>query len=199
MSKGTRSRSHSGKIHDNSVRMSDMIQSWEELSNEEVFRKYSRVIEKVMFRLPDGKETDFYLQTGHDPICCLPMTTDGNVILARQYRPGPAEIVCELPGGSAKEGETPEVAMARELLEETGYQGTIRYVATLLVDAYATSRRHAFVVTDCEKVAEPLLEDNGERVEAVLMTLSEFRAHLRSGQLTDINVGYLGLDFLGLL
>jgi ADP-ribose pyrophosphatase len=179
--------------------MQDMIKPWEELSREEIFRKYRLVIEKVMFRLPDGRETDFYLQGGHDPICCLPMTKDGKVILARQYRPGPAKIVCELPGGSAKKGETPEVAMARELLEETGYRGTIRYVATLLVDAYATSRRHAFVVTDCEKVAEPLLEDNEEHVEAVLMTLTEFREHLRSGQLTDVNVGYLGLDFLGLL
>ncbi|NTW13497.1 MAG: NUDIX hydrolase [Candidatus Moranbacteria bacterium] len=177
----------------------DKVQPWKELSREEVFRKYSRVIEKVMFRLPDGRETDFYLQGGHDPICCLPMTKDGKVILARQYRPGPAKVVCELPGGSAKEGETPEVAVARELLEETGYRGTLQYVATLLVDAYASSRRHAFVVTDCEKIAEPRLEDNGENVEAVLMTLSEFRTHLRSGQLTDVNVGYLGLDYLGLL
>ncbi len=179
--------------------MQDMIRTWEELSREEVFRKYSRVIEKVMFRLPDGRETDFYLQGGHDPICCLPVTKDGNIILARQYRPGPAKVVCELPGGSAKEGETPEVAVARELLEETGYRGTFRYVATLLTDAYTTSRRQAFVATDCEKVAEPLLEDEGERVEAVLMALLEFREHLRSGQLTDIEVGYLGLDFLGLL
>jgi ADP-ribose pyrophosphatase len=179
--------------------MQDSIQSWEELSREEVFRKYWRVIEKVMFRLPDGRETDFYLQGGHDPICCLPMTRDGKVVLVRQYRPGPAKIVLDLPGGSAKEGENPEVAMARELLEETGYRGTIRFVGTLLVDAYSTSRRHAFIATDCEKVAEPLLEDEGERVEAVLMTLPEFREHLRSGQLTDIDVGYVGLDFLGLL
>jgi len=157
------------------------------------------VIEKVMFRLPDGRETDFYLQGGHDPICCLPVTKDGKVILARQYRPGPSKIVCELPGGSAKEGEARKAAMARELLEETGYRGTLQYIATLLVDAYTTSRRHVFVATDCEKVAEPLLEDEGERVEAVLMTREEFRAHLRSGQLTDVNVGYLGLDFLGLL
>jgi ADP-ribose pyrophosphatase len=179
--------------------MQDMIKPWEELSREEIFRKYWRVLEKVMFRLPDGRVTDFYLQGGHDPICCLPMTKDGKVVLVRQYRPGPAAILCELPGGCAKEGEDPEVAMARELLEETGYRGTLRYVSTMIVDAYSTSRRYAFVATDCEKVAEPMLEDEGEHVEAVLMTLPEFREHLRSGQLTDVNVGYLGLDFLGLL
>lgn len=179
--------------------MPDTIKAWEELSREEVFRKYSRVLEKVMFRLPDGRVTDFYLQAGHDLICCLPMTKDGKVILARQYRPGPAKVVCELPGGGTKEGEDLTVAMARELLEETGYRGTLRHVSTMLVDAYSTSRRHAFVATDCEKVAEPLLEDEGEVVEAVLMTLPEFREHLRSGQLTDIDVGYIGLDFLGLL
>jgi len=31
------------------------------------------------------------------------------------------------------------------------------------------------------------------------MTLAEFRDHLRSGQLTDVDLGYLALDHLGML
>ena len=31
------------------------------------------------------------------------------------------------------------------------------------------------------------------------MPLADFREHLRSGGLTDVEIGYLGLDFLGRL
>ena len=58
--------------------------------------------------------------------------------------------------------------------------------------------RYCFVATDCEKVGEPQ-NTATEVTEVVLMPLDEFRAHLRSGRLTDVTTGYLGLDYLGLL
>ena len=42
--------------------MSRLIKKWVELSRQEAFRKYSRKIEKVVFRLPDNSETDFYIK-----------------------------------------------------------------------------------------------------------------------------------------
>ncbi len=89
--------------------------------------------------------------------------------------------------------------MARELLEETGYVGEVRFVTSVLPDAYTVFRKNALVVTDCEKKAESKLEENGETVEAVLMSIKEFRAYLQTGQLTDVEIAYLGLDHLGLL
>lgn len=41
--------------------------------------------------------------------------------------------------------------------------------------------------------------DESEFIEIVKMSLSDFRKHLRSGELTDIESGYMGLDFLNLL
>ena len=38
------------------------IQKWEALSREIVFQKYGRKIEKVMYRLSNGKETDFLME-----------------------------------------------------------------------------------------------------------------------------------------
>ena len=72
------------------------------------------------------------------------------------------------------------------------------YVTQSLGCGYSTVRRYCFVATSCKKVAEPK-NDVNEFTEPVLMSLQDFRAHLRSGMLTDINVGYLGLDYLGLL
>lgn len=175
------------------------VKDWEEISREEVFKKYRRGIEKKVFRLPSGKEADFYLNSGGDSIACLALTKDNQVILVKQFRPGPNKILLEIPGGGFEENETPEQAMKRELLEETGYKGSVKFVTSVLPTAYATYRKNALIATDCEKIAEPKLEDNGEELEVVLMSIDEFRAHIRTGQMTDVEISYLCLDQLGLL
>lgn len=64
--------------------------------------------------------------------------------------------------------------------------------------AYSTRTRHVFVTTDCAQVQPPTPHD-GEFPEVALMSLEEFRRHLRGGRLTDVGPGYLALDALSLL
>lgn len=175
------------------------LQNWEETKRKPGQKLYDRSVDKVWFRLPNGKEVDFALFSGGKSVACVALTKNNEVILARQFRPGPKKILTEIPGGGLKEGENPEEAMVRELLEETGYQGKMKLVTDLFHDAYSPRVKYALVATECEKIAEPKLEDNGESVEVVLKSLPEFREHLRSGQLTDVEIGYLGLDYLKLL
>ncbi len=179
--------------------MPEEIKEWEEISREEIFSKYGRGMEKVVFKLPNGKEADFFLNSRCECIACVALTQDRQVILVKQFRPGPKSVLFELPGGGLEKGENLEVAMARELLEETGYEGDISFVTSVIPDAYAMYTKNAFVAMNCRKVAESKLEDNGESLEVVLMSLDNFRDHLRSGKLSDVEIGYLGLDFLGLL
>lgn len=174
------------------------IQKWEELSRELAFQKYSRKIEKVMFKLPDGKESDFYIKQEGPAAGVLAITKDQKVILVKQFRPGPGEILSELPGGFVDPDENPEVTMERELMEETGYKGKVQLVTTCLDDAYSTMNRYCFVATECERVGEPQTGEH-EFIELELVSLEDFRKRLRSGKMTDVEVGYLGLDFLGLL
>lgn len=178
--------------------MSSEIKKWEELSREIAFQKYSRKIEKVIFRLPNGEESDFYLKKEGPASCILAITKDNKVILAKQFRPGPNEVLNELPGGYIDKGESPEQAAERELFEETGYKGKVQLVTTVFDCAYSTMNRYCLVVTDCEKIAETKNTDS-EITEVELLSLPEFRELLRSGKMTDVEVGYLGLDYLGLL
>lgn len=178
--------------------MTDEIKKWEELFRETVYEKYSQVIEKIDFRLPNGKVFDYYIRQSSHPVCVLALTKNNEVILAKQFRPGPNEVLLELPGGGRNSNENPEKSMARELLEETGYKGKIKLVTRCIDCGYSTTDRYCFVATECEKISEPKLDEN-EFIETVLMPLKEFREHLRSGRLTDVEVGYLGLDYLKLL
>ena len=174
------------------------INIWKELSRELVFEKYSRKIEKVIYRMPDGKENDYYIKKEGPTVSILAITKDNKIVLVRQFRPGPDEILDELPGGYIDKNESPLQAAKRELLEETGYEGNTKFVATAFDCAYSTMKRYCVVATDCKKVEEPKLEEN-EYAETVLLTINQFRKLLRSGNNTDIEVGYIGLDYLGLL
>jgi ADP-ribose pyrophosphatase len=106
---------------------------------------------------------------GGATVAIVAVTEDEQVVLARQYRPGPGRVLLELPGGNADGDEPVEVAAARELLEETGYEAaTLEVVMQTFLSSYASHRRHAVLARGCRKVAEPRLDD-AEFIETVLM------------------------------
>jgi len=175
------------------------ITTWREISRKELFSKYGRKIEEVLFEMPDGTKSDFIIKNEGPAACVLGITTDNRVIAAKQFRPGVQDILLELPGGYIDEADkNPETAIAREFYEETGYKGDFKKIAVAYDDAYSTMRRHCFVATNCKKTGNGKLDDN-EFIEVKLLSLEEFRKLLQSGKMTDIEVGYLGLDYLGLL
>lgn len=175
-----------------------MIKKWKELSRELVFEKYGRKVEKVVFKIQDGKKSDFYIKNEANVVCVLALTSDKKVILAKQYRPGPKKVLTELPGGAIDKGEKPEESIRRELLEETGYTGNFKFVTKTFSDGYSTRERYCFVATDCKKSKE-IKNSDEEFTESVLVSIEEFKKILRSGQITDTETGFLGLDYLNLI
>lgn len=172
-------------------------QKWQML-RESVERCGFRRILKRWYRLPDEREVLFDLKLEPECVAIVALTPENEVILAQQFRPGPNKLLNEIPGGGIEEGESPEQAAARELLEETGYRGKLQFVTSSVDCAYSTLTRFNFVATDCIKVCEPDPDEN-EFVQVCTLPLDQFRVLLRSGQLSDVETGYLGLDFLGLL
>jgi ADP-ribose pyrophosphatase len=173
------------------------MEAWQKL-NEQSLQTGRRKILRRTFRLPDGKVDDFDIKYESQVVCILAITPEQNVVLVRQFRPGPEQILLELPGGAIEVGETPQQAINRELLEETGYAGQVQYIGSSLDCAYSTLVRHNFIALNCNKVQEPQT-GGGEFTEPVVLSLIDFRQRLRAGQLTDIETGYLGVDYLGLL
>jgi ADP-ribose pyrophosphatase len=65
--------------------------------------------------------------------------------------------------------------------------------------AYSTRISHSFVATDCRQITESQHTDIDEFIEVVEMPLDQFRDHLASGRLSDVETGLLALKFLHLL
>src|SRR5258708_14329200 len=55
-------------------------------------------------------------------VVVLPVLPDRRILLIQQYRHATRQYLWELVAGRMDPGETPKVAAARELIEETGYR-----------------------------------------------------------------------------
>src|SRR5262245_19883884 len=70
--------------------------------------------------LPDGRTIpDYYVLTLPDYVLVYAEVDDGTVPMLRQYKHGLRRVCLAFPGGAIEDGESPESAARRELLEET--------------------------------------------------------------------------------
>jgi ADP-ribose pyrophosphatase len=174
-----------------------MNEPWVRLNEQTVYDGYRKIARRT-YRLPDGAAADFEIHLEPRVVTILAFTPQQKAILARQYRPGPDRFLLELPGGAVETGETTEQAARRELMEETGCEGELHFVGESMRGAYTTMINCNYVALNCRRHSDPR-PDAHEFIDVVELPLDDFRVLLRSGQLTDVACGYLGLDFLGWL
>jgi 8-oxo-dGTP pyrophosphatase MutT (NUDIX family) len=91
----------------------------------------------------------------------------------------------EIPAGAIDDGETPEEAAAREVLEETGWRpGPLRHQVTFHPsNGLSDQTFHIFVADDAEEVGAPSDPSEAERVEWV--TVEELRRLAGGGSVPD--------------
>lgn len=167
-------------------------------TKEEPYKAGWRKMIRKTSTLLNGQVADYDTRDDGRCVSVLVLTPENKVVLVKVFRPGPEKVLIEIPGGFINKDEEPIEAAKRELLEEIGYSGDFELVGETIDDAYSNCIRYGVVVRNAKKVQEPEWEED-EESEIVEMDLKEFRNHLRSGQLTDVEMGYLALDYLKLL
>jgi 8-oxo-dGTP pyrophosphatase MutT (NUDIX family) len=131
-----------------------------------------------------GIEHDFYVIESRDWINIIPLTTDHQVIMIRQYRHGSREVTLEIPGGLVDPGDTPKKAAARELLEETGYRAK-KWTQIGVVNpnpALFNNHCYTFLAQDIKKMAAPT-PDQTEDIETVLIPLKKIPGLILKGEI----------------
>jgi ADP-ribose pyrophosphatase len=76
---------------------------------------------QIVARQFAGSKDPHYLINSTDFVDVVAVTEAGKLLLVRQFRPAAGRETLELPSGHVEAGETPEEAVRKELLEETGY------------------------------------------------------------------------------
>ena len=98
------------------------MKKWKVLDSEIAFDNPHMLVRQDKVELPDGKVfDDYYVWVCGDVAMTIPVTPEGELIMVKQYKHGAGDVMVEFPAGLVDEGEKPEVAAKRELVEETGY------------------------------------------------------------------------------
>jgi 8-oxo-dGTP pyrophosphatase MutT (NUDIX family) len=149
--------------------------NWKILSSDYLIKTKYFTARKDICETPEGKIIpEYYVVELGATMCALGITENNEAVMVRQYRHPIGKTILEIPGGFADENEENEKAMAREMLEETGYEFT-KYELVGEVAAnpgVLNNYTKMYLATGGKKVAEQLLDDN-EEIKVELIPLDE--------------------------
>jgi 8-oxo-dGTP pyrophosphatase MutT (NUDIX family) len=161
--------------------------AWERLRSERLLQTPYFALRSDKLRLPGGAVKDpYYVVERPDAAVIFPLTGEGETVLVRQYRPPLERMELGLPAGLVEEGEKPEVAARRELLEETGYSGGEWEPLGALASSPSLKDNWAylFLARGVEEVAPPD-PDEHELVETVRVPIGELLGLIRAGEIVS--------------
>lgn len=151
--------------------------NWKTLSSEYISKHRYFTARKDKCVTASGKIIEeYYVVEMPQSACALAITEDGEALMVKQYRYPVDEILLELPGGFIDGKESPQVGMARELLEETGYEfKSIEQVGLTAANPGVLNNYTAlFLATGGKKTGQQQLDPN-EEIEVITIPLAELK------------------------
>jgi len=160
------------------------IEKWRTIDHEVVFEHPRMTLIEDRVLLPDGKQTKYlrYKRTG-DAATIIALR-EGRILLQQEYSHPPNEVLYQFPGGGVPDGEDIAAGANRELMEESGFQGTLTKIGWYFVDnRRSDGKMHVFVATDLEEAELP--GDDEEFIEHDWYSEDQIDELIREGDATN--------------
>lgn len=161
---------------------------WSTLSSEYLFNDLWFKVRKETCQTPKGKiVSPYYVYEFPEWVNAVALTEDNQVVMVRQYRHALGETCIELPGGCVDDTDASlEAAIARELLEETGYSfsGYTYLGRTSANPSTNNNLMHMFLATGGTLTGSQNLDPN-EEIEVELYSLPEVVEMIRRNEIVQ--------------
>ena len=167
-----------------------MSDAWTVLDRAELFSAAPYVsIARERVRTPSGVVIDdFYCVELATFALCVPQMVSGEIITLWEYKHGARRFGFGFPAGFVELDEAPDMACSRELTEETGYRaGTLEPLGSYVDNGNQRgSLGHYFLARECQRIADPLVDDL-ETAEIRLLRPDAIDRALAEGQFSVIH------------
>jgi ADP-ribose pyrophosphatase len=142
-------------------------------------------VQKVLARLPDGREHEYDLVSHSGAVTLVPVDQDGNMWFVRQFRLGALQELLELPAGVMEKNESPEVSAGRELREEIGMAaGELRELGQFYMAAgYSSEYMYIYLATGLHP--SPLEQDEDEFLQVQAIPVKQVYEMVHANQVHD--------------
>ena len=162
------------------------MKPWKRLSIEDLVTEPVRIV-KERLRTHNGAEITYIYRPGPvEAVFVLPVTEQGSAFLVRQYRHPTGKFLLEVPAGKVDDGESPEAAARRELLEEVGAEVETLYALPAFhpQPSFNAVVFRPYLALGAVQVAEPRLE-RSELLTPLELSLAELYQKLDAGEIED--------------
>ncbi len=157
----------------------------ETITSKTVFKGNILNLKVKKVKLPDNSQGSREIIEHSGGATIIPVTTDNNIIMVKQYRKAPEEILLELPAGKLEKGESPLECVKRELEEETGYRAhNIKKLFSFYTSpGYSNEILHLFIGEQLEFTSRN--PDPGEFIERIIIKPEEIMDLIFDGKIKD--------------
>ena len=162
------------------------IKCWQKLSSRYAYKDKWLKVRVDTCKMSNGQIIDdYHIVEYPEWVIVVPITSNGKILLIREYRHGAQQEMLGLPAGTVEPGDNSTIiATQRELEEETGYTAReyIHLGSFYANPANQQNRVHSYLALDVVP-SKPVNFDSNEQIEVAEMKLSDFLMAARDGSL----------------
>lgn len=155
------------------------------IRREEIYKGTLLHMVKDTISLPDGREALRELVLHENASAVLPLDSDGNVLMVRQYRHPLGCETIEIPAGLLNSGEDSLACAVRELEEETGYRSDdVSHLFSIhSAVGFTNEKIDVYLAVNLLKTEQKL--DDDEFINVQRYSPDELASMVKSGEITD--------------
>ncbi len=162
-----------------------------------------RVVEvlKLEVELPNKKTSIREIVNTTDSVAIITLTSEGEIVLVRQFRKACEQVLYEIPAGCIENFEEPADCARRELLEETGYGGGTLTLVNKVYPSVGTngSTMYIYMLTDAKKLSDKLSLDDDEFLEVVTISFDKFTELYCENKILDMKTAFAYIYLRGVI
>lgn len=162
-----------------------MIVEEKTISSERIYEGTILNLRKDKVEVKDGKTSYREIVEHNGGVALAAITSEGKMVLVKQFRKAAEKAVLEVPAGKIEKGEDHRLTASRELKEETGYTaGKIEFITSFYSSiGYSTEVIYLYLATDLSP-GETEFDEN-EAIDIMEYELAELKRMIFSNEIED--------------